>query len=128
MSKLKISVVCCDETEQKLSRIVDVEVDATVIEDRLLDMAEQSLTAGEAKDLHNAAHHAQHGPVTYLQQVNEGGFFVTFGDPDALQERFFGAGDYVAFIDSEGPGHGSKVGPDGVKRTFRMLKGHLEVG
>lgn len=127
MSVLKISVVCCDDSPEKLSRIIETELDSALLDDLILDTIEQELPADEAKDLHNAAHHAEHGPVTYLQQVREGGFSVLVGDPDHLKPTFFGAGSYVAFIDDEGPGHGSRVGPEGVKRTLRILKGHLNV-
>jgi hypothetical protein len=127
MSNLKISIVCCDNTSAKLSQIVETELDSTLLDKLTIDTIEQSLAAGEAKGLHNAAHHAEHGPVTYLQQVNEGGFSVFVGAPDDLQERFFSAGSFVAFIDDQGPGHGSKVGPEGVQRTLRVLKGHLGV-
>lgn len=127
MSQLKISVVCCDDSSEKLSRIVEVEVASAVIESRTLDTIPQQGAANDAKDLHNAAHHAEHGPVTYLQEVQEGGFAVLVGDPANLQSVFFGPGMYVGFMDDEGPGHGSKVGPDGVVRTLRILKGHLEV-
>ena len=125
MSNLKISVVCCDNTPAKLSQIVETEIDSALLDQLTIDTFEQSLAAGEVKGLHNAAHHAVHGPVTYLQQVNEGGFSVLVGPPDNLQERFFSAGTFVAFIDDQGPGHGSKVGPEGVQRTLRVLKGHL---
>lgn len=128
MSVLKISVVCCDDSPEKLSRIIETELDSALLDDLILDTIEQELPADEAKDLHNAAHHAEHGPVTYLQQVREGGFSVLVGDPDNLKPAFFGAGSYVAFIDDEGPGHGSRVGPEGVKRTLRILKGHLKIG
>ncbi len=127
MSALRINVVCCDASPQKFSQIVQTELAPGLLEELLLDTVEQELAAGESRGLHNAAHHAEHGPVTYLQQVHEGGFSILFGDPDNQQETFFGAGSYVAFIDDEGPGHGSKVGPEGVKRTLRVLKGHLEV-
>ncbi len=127
MSQLKVSVVCCEKTAEKYSRIVETELDSEVIEERVIEVSEQQLPAGESRELHNAAHHAQHGPVTYLQQVNSGGFSVFVGAPDNLQETFFGAGSLVAFMDDQGPGHGSKVGPDGVQRTFRILKGHLSV-
>lgn len=125
MTLLKISVVCCDNSPERLSQVVETELDSAKLDELVLDTLEQELAAGEAKDLHNAAHHAEHGPVTYLQHIHEGGFSVLFGLPDNLQEKFFGAGDYVAFVDDQGPGHGSKVGPDGVKRTLRVLKGHL---
>ncbi len=127
MSDIKISVVCCDTENGLRSRIVDTVVDDAILTEKLLDSAEQVVAANEAKGLHNAAEHPDHGPVTYVQQVNEGGFSVLFGDPENLQEQFFGAGTYVAFIDADGPGHASKVGPDGVKRTFRMLQGHIPV-
>ncbi|MCA9123106.1 MAG: hypothetical protein H6822_19975 [Planctomycetaceae bacterium] len=127
MNTLSVSVVCCDDSEAKLSRIVETDLNAAFLEERVLDTIEQQLPAGEAKGLHNAAHHAEHGPVTYLQQVHEGGFGVLVGSPDNLQEVFFGPGAYVAFIDDEGPGHGSKVGPNGVRRTLRVLKGHIEL-
>jgi hypothetical protein len=128
MTSFKVSVVCCDNSSSQLSQIVDIKIDGALLEERLLDTADQILPAGEAKGLHNAAHHSQHGPVTYLQQVNEGGFYVLTGTPENLQETFFGPGSYVAFIDDKGPGHASRVGPDGVNRTFRMLQPHLEVG
>jgi hypothetical protein len=127
MSALRINVVCCDASPQKFSQIVQTELAPGLLEELLLDTVEQELAAGESRGLHNAAHHAEHGPVTYLQQVHEGGFSILFGDPDNQQETFFGAGSYVAFIDDEGPGHGSKVGPEGVKRTLRVLKGHVSV-
>jgi len=127
MNEIKISIVCCDDTPEQHSKIVAAAIDESILTSRLLDSAEQILPPHEAKGLHNAAPHPDHGLVTYLQQVNEGGFAVLVGDPDDLQETYFGAGAYVGFIDSEGPGHASKVGPDGVKRTFRILKGHLEV-
>jgi hypothetical protein len=44
----------------------------------------------------------EHGKVTYLQQVNKGGFYVLFGNPKKLTEKFFAAGTFVAFIDFEG--------------------------
>jgi len=127
MSMLKISVVCCDNSPAKLSRIVETEVDAALLDELTLETIEQQLAAGEAKGLHNAAHRPGHGPVTYLQEVHKGGFSVFVGKADHLQERFFAAGSLVAFIDDQGPGHASKVGPEGVHRTLRVLKGHLEV-
>lgn len=127
MSALKISVVCCDDSVEKRSRIVEVEVDSATIEARTLDTIAQQLDANEAKGLHNAAHHAEHGPVTYLQEVQTGGFAVLVGDPTNLQSVFFGPGQYVGFMDDQGPGHGSQVGPDGVTRTLRIVKGHLDV-
>lgn len=127
MSALRINVVCCDDSPQKFSQIVQTELDASLLDKLLLDKVEQVVGAGESRGLHNAAHHAEHGPVTYLQQVHEGGFSILFGDPENQQETFFSAGSYVAFIDDEGPGHGSKVGPEGVKRTLRILKGHVSV-
>jgi len=102
-------------------------MESAALDDLELERIEQELAAGEARDLHNAAHHAEHGPVTYLQQVREGGFSVLVGEPDNLKPAFFGAGTHVAFIDDEGPGHGSEVGSEVVKRTLRILKGHLAV-
>ncbi|MDA1165507.1 MAG: hypothetical protein O3B13_20615, partial [Planctomycetota bacterium] len=127
MSMLKISVVCCDNTPERLSRIVETDLDSTMLDELVLDTVEQQLAAGESRGLHNAAHHAEHGPVTYLQQVHDGGFSILFGEPDNLQEAYFAAGSYVAFIDDEGPGHGSKVGSEGVRRTLRVLTGHIEL-
>ena len=127
MSQRKISVVCCDDTHEKHSQIVEIEVDSAVIEERTLDTIPQQANANDAKGLHNAAHHAEHGPVTYLQEVREGWFAVLVGYPANLHSVFFGAGTYVGFMDYEGPGHGSRVGPDGVVRTLRILKGHLEI-
>ena len=124
---LKISVVCCDNTPEKLSRIAETNLDSAMLDELVLDTVEQQLAAGESRGLHNAAHHAEHGPVTYLQQVHDGGFSILFGEPDNLQEAYFAAGSYVAFIDDEGPGHGSKVGSEGVRRTLRVLTGHIEL-
>lgn len=127
MSSLNISVVCCNSAADNQSQIVNIEVDSSVVDGLVLETIEQEAAANEARGLHNAAHHAEHGPVTYLQQVNEGGFSVFVGDPANQQETFFDAGTMVAFIDDEGAGHASKVGPDGVKRTLRILKGHLSL-
>lgn len=125
MSTLAISIVCCDDTPDRHTQIISLEVDSSVVDEMMVETHEQELDAGTARGLHNAAHHDEHGPVTYLQNVNTGGFFVTVGHPDELQETFFGPGTWVAFTDDEGPGHGSRVGPDGVQRTLRILKGHL---
>ncbi len=127
MAQLKISVVCCSDTSEKYAHIIETDLDSDTVEALVLETEEQQLPAGKTRELHNALHHPEHGPVTYLQQVNEGGFSLLVGEPDHLQETFFGAGSYIAFIDDEGPGHASKVGPDGVKRTLRVLKGHLEI-
>ena len=126
MSIMKISLVCCDSTPAKLSQIMETELDSTLLDELVIETVEQDLPAGQARDLHNAAHHPDHGPVTYFQQVNRGGFSVFVGAPDNLQETFFGVDALVAFTDDQGPGHGSKVGPDGVQRTMRVLKGHLQ--
>ncbi|MGB7347133.1 MAG: hypothetical protein WBD20_23120 [Pirellulaceae bacterium] len=126
-NKISLSIVCCQSNPNQHSQIVSVEIDAAILSDRLISEAEQVLAADEAKGLHLAAEHEEHGPVTYVQQVTEGGFFVYVGDPNSLTEHWFGPGTFVAFIDSQGTGHASKVGPDGCKRTFRMLKGHLAV-
>lgn len=122
----KINVVCCDNSPDKFSQIVEYELDMENVE--VIETIEQQLGPHFPRDLHNAAHHETHGPVTYLQQVNEGGFAVYVGPPDQLTEHFFGPGSLIGFMDDQGPGHGSKVGPDGVKRTLRVLKGHLALG
>lgn len=127
MSILKISLVCCDDTPAQLTRIVETELDSALLDKLVVETIEQELEAGVARDLHNAAHHPEHGPVTYFQQVHQGGFSVFVGAADNLQETFFGAGSLVAFIDDQGPGHGSKVGPAGVRRTMRILKGLLPI-
>lgn len=123
----KISVVCCEKLPAKTSRIVCFELDMSSLDELVIETVQQQLDAHTEREMHNAAHHETHGPVTYLQQVNEGGFFVYVGAPDDLQEHFFGVGTFVAFMDDEGPGHASKVGPNGVQRTLRILKGHLNL-
>lgn len=120
-----IRVICCDDSPQKYSQIVEFDLDLDSAE--ILETTEQQLGPHFPRDMHNAAHHETHGAVTYLQQVNEGGFAVYVGPPDQLEEHFIGAGQMAAFMDDQGPGHGSKVGPEGVKRTLRVLKGHLEL-
>jgi hypothetical protein len=127
MSMLKISVVCCDDSPEKYSRIVESELDSSQFDALVVETVEQQVAAGEEREMHNASHHAVHGPVTYLQQVNTGGFSVFVGPPGSLRETFFGAGQMVAFMDDQGPGHASKVGPDGAQRTLRVLKGHLDL-
>ena len=127
MKSIALTVVCCDPSAPHHSRIVDTTLSREEFERRILRATEQRLGAGEARELHNAAHDAEHGPVTYVQEVHEGGFSVLTGPPDCLRERFFGPGTFVGFMDDRGPGHASRVGPDGVRRTLRVLKGHLEV-
>ena len=124
---IALSLVRCDSTRDKRSEIVQASISQADLESRLIRQAEQVVAANEAKGLHLAAADEEHGLVTYVQEVTEGGFFVYVGDPDELQEHWVGAGSWIGFIDHEGTGHASKVGPDGVKRNFRMLKGHLEV-
>ena len=125
-AKVTVSVVHCSG-KRNLSKFTDVTVTMKKIESSCITSAEQKVDANEAKGLHNGALHDEHGKVTYLQQVNKGGFYVLVGDPKKLKEKFFAAGSFVAFIDFEGPGHASRVGPKGVERTFRLLKGHLKV-
>lgn len=127
MSTHSISIVCCDDSAERISRIVPSTIDQDYIDSHLLETTEQTVAANEQREMHNAAHHAEHGPVTYLQQVNEGGFAVMVGPADDLRETFFGPGSLIAFMDDEGPGHASKVGPEGVVRTLRVLIGHLVV-
>ena len=127
MSSFKISVVCCDESPKKLSQLLSSEMTLEDMERLTLETVQQDVAANEEREMHNAAHHAEHGPVTYLQQVVDGSFAVMVGEPSNLQEHCFESGEYVAFMDDDGPGHASKVGPKGVKRTLRVLKGHLDV-
>jgi hypothetical protein len=122
-----ISVVCCDASPENLSRVVAVDLDMKEMESRVIETIEQELEPHAEREMHNAAHHETHGPVTYLQEVHEGGFSVFVGKPDALQEHYFSAGTMVAFMDDVGPGHSSKVGAEGIRRTLRVLKGHLDV-
>jgi len=128
VDKIPISLVCCGPVEPWHSRIVEISLDPDELNRRVLRTVEQQVTAGEARELHNAAFDPDHGPVTYLQQVHEGGFSVFVGTPDQLRETFFGPGAYVGFMDDRGPGHASRVGPNGVRRTLRVLKGHLAAG
>ena len=121
----KIRVICCGESAEKFSQVVEFDLDLNAVE--VVETIEQQLGPHFPRDLHNAAHHATHGPVTYLQHVHEGSFAVFVGPPDQLTEHVIGSGQMAAFMDDQGPGHGSKVGPDGVKRTLRVLKGHLNV-
>jgi len=120
-----IRVICCDDSPEQYSQIVEYDLDLDGVE--VLETVPQQLGPHFPRDLHNAAHHDVHGPVTYLQQVHEGSFSVFVGPPDQLTEHVIAAGDMAAFMDDQGPGHGSKVGADGVKRTMRVLKGHLKL-
>lgn len=121
----KIRVICCSDTPEKYSQIVEIDFDLDSAE--VVETVEQELGPHTPRGLHNAAHHETHGPVTYLQQINKGGFAAYVGPPDQLTEHFIGEGQMAAFMDDEGPGHGSKVGPEGVQRTMRILKGHLKI-
>ena len=127
MTSYQITVVHCDDSDARLSRFSDCKISADEIDHRLIETIEQRLDPGVERELHNAAHHEEHGPLTYLQQIQEGGFSVFVGEPGRLQERFFEKGRWVAFIDDQGPGHASKFGPQGVTRTLRVLKGHLQL-
>lgn len=125
MDLIPLHVVCCQPASPHYSQLRETSLARTEFEGRVLRTVEQNLPAGEARELHNAAHDPEHGPVTYVQQVHEGGFSVFVGPPDQLRETFFGPGSYVAFMDDRGPGHASKVGPHGIRRTLRVLRGHL---
>ena len=127
MSSFNVSVVCCDESDARFSRMAEAELSMEKIGELTLETIQQQGDPNAEREMHNAAHHADYGPVTYLQHVHEGGFAVMVGEPGKLREHFFGPDEYVAFMDDEGPGHASKVGPDGVKRTLRILKGHLDL-
>jgi len=122
---INVSLVRCDESPDQRSEMVSTSIERSLIEKRSISASEQQIAANEAKGLHLAAAHPDHGVVTYLQEVTQGGFFVYVGEPDELQEHWFGTGSWVAFNDDRGSGHASKVGPDGCTRTFRMLGGHL---
>ena len=75
---------------RRLSEFVDISLDSSLLEARVIETAVQVLAPNEAKGLHNAAHHPEHGAVTYMQEVTEGGFSVFVGDPKKLEERYFG--------------------------------------
>jgi hypothetical protein len=122
---IELSLVRCATTDDKRSELVSTTLDRKVLNERLISESQQELAANEAKGLHLAAENEEHGLVTYLQQVTEGGFFVYVGDPSNLEEHWFGEGSWVAFNDHQGTGHASKVGPEGCKRTFRLLRGNL---
>jgi hypothetical protein len=122
---IELSLVRCAATDDKRAEMIRTTLDPAQIEQQLIHESEQVIEADQAKGLHLAAVDKEHGPVTYLQQVTDGGFFVYVGDPASLEEHWFGEGSWVAFNDHEGTGHASKVGPDGCTRTFRMLRGHL---
>jgi len=124
--KIQLSLVRCDDTQEQRSRMTQTTIDPATIESRTISSAVQQVAANEAKGLHLAAAHPDHGQVTYLQEVTAGGFFVYVGEPDALEEHWFGPGSWVGFNDEQGSGHASKVGPEGCTRTFRMLKGHMD--
>jgi hypothetical protein len=66
---------------RRLSEFVDISLDSSLLEARVIETAVQVLAPNEAKGLHNAAHHPEHGAVTYMQEVTEGGFSVFVGDP-----------------------------------------------
>lgn len=122
---IKVSLVRCGEMPLKTSEMTSTTLTPAALAEKTISTSEQKLDANEAKGLHLAAAHPEHGRVTYLQEVTEGGFFVYVGEPHALEEHWFGAGSWVGFNDDEGSGHASKVGPNGCTRTFRMLRGHL---
>ncbi len=46
MSRLKISVVCCDESPEKHSRIVEIELNSEAMNELVLESSEQQLAAG----------------------------------------------------------------------------------
>ncbi|MAI73264.1 MAG: hypothetical protein CMM01_20475 [Rhodopirellula sp.] len=122
---IKVSLVRCGDMPLKFSEMASTTLTPAAMAEKTISTVEQKLDANESKGLHLAAAHPEHGQVTYLQQVTEGGFFVYVGEPDALEEHWFGAGACVAFNDDAGSGHASKVGPDGCTRIFRLLRGHL---
>ena len=123
--RIDMSLIRCDGSDEGLAEVIRISVDREVIQDRLLACTEEVLDAGRARGLHLAADDAQHGPVTYLQHITEGAFYVYVGRPESLEEHVFRPGDWVGFNDNRGLGHASKVGPDGCTRIFHLLRGQL---
>ena len=78
---IEMGLVRCAATDDKRSELIATTLDRAELEKRLISESQQELAADEAKGLHLAATHQEHGLVTYLQQVTEGGFFVYVGDP-----------------------------------------------
>jgi hypothetical protein len=122
---LEMSLVRTQSAPEGRSEMVSIQVDRALIEERLISRTEEVLEAGRSRDLHLAADHPTHGPVTYLQHITAGTFFVYVGSPEQLDEHVFGPGDWVAFNDNHGLGHASKVGPEGCTRMFHLLRGQL---
>lgn len=125
---LSMSLVRSDASEAGTAEIITIEVEVSEIKNRLVSKTAETLPAGRARGLHLAEDHAEYGPVTYLQEITEGSFFVYVGPADELQEHVFRPGDWVGFIDNQGLGHASKVGPEGCSRNFHLLKGQLGQG
>ncbi len=122
---LEMSLVRARCVPDGRSEIISIRVDRDLIEERLISRTEEVLEPGRSRALHLAADHPLHGPVTYLQHITAGAFFVYVGSPEQLEEHVFGPGDWVAFNDNHGLGHASKVGPDGCTRMFHLLRGQL---
>ena len=124
-----ITVVRFEDTKRKLSIFVDVAVDIQLLQERQLGTETvEELPKDTSHGLRNAAHHPEHGVVTYMQEVQKGGVFVYVNDPKKLQERFFGPGSWVAFQDAKGPGHAQRVGPDGATVRTILIKGTKLIG
>lgn len=122
---LEMSLVRTRSGPDERSEVVSIRVDRGLIQERLISQTEEVLEAGRSRGLHLAADHPLHGPVTYLQHITAGTFYVYVGNPDELEEHVFRPGDWVAFNDNHGLGHASKVGPEGCTRTFHLLRGQL---
>ena len=122
---IQMSLVRCDGSQDGPSEMVQIAVDRSVIDERLISRTEEVLEPGRARGLHLAADQDAYGAVTYLQHITAGSFFVYVGNPDQLEEHVFGPGDWVGFNDNRGLGHASKVGPEGCTRMFHLLRGQL---
>ena len=125
MESRVIYLIRWDGSEAGTAEVVRMEVEQSEIESRMISRTEETLPAGRARGLHLAENHPEHGPVTYLQEILSGEFFVYVGQPDNLQEHVFREGDWAGFIDNQGLGHASRVGDNGCSRRFHFLRGQI---
>ncbi len=68
---IRVGLVRCSETPLDRSEMVATSLRRSEIEERLISTVQQQVSANEAKGLHLAAAHPDHGRVTYLQEVTE---------------------------------------------------------
>lgn len=120
-----IHLVRNDGSAAGTAEVVRMVVALEEIEQRLISRTEEKLPAGRARGLHLAENHPEHGPVTYLQEILDGEFYVYVGTEQQLDEHCFRAGDWVGFIDNHGLGHASRVGNAGCRRRFHFLRGQI---